>query len=73
MSDVPNGPFGSYDPADHESLGLARIDTTRPHPARIYDFLLGGKDHFQVDRDAAEKVLAAVPSARAEVTANREF
>jgi hypothetical protein len=29
--------------------------------------------HFQVDRDAAEKVVVAVPSARAEVTANREF
>jgi SAM-dependent methyltransferase len=73
VSDAQNGPFVSYDPADPESLRLARIDTTRPHPARIYDFLLGGKDNFQVDRDAAEKVVAAVPTARAEVTANREF
>jgi SAM-dependent methyltransferase len=73
VNDASNGLFASYDPTDLESLRLARIDTTRPHPARIYDFLLGGKDHFQVDRDAAEKVVAAVPSARAEVTANREF
>jgi hypothetical protein len=73
VSDAPNGPFGSYDSTDLESLLPAGIDTTRPHPARIYDFLLGGKDNFQVDREAAEKVVAAVPSARAEVTANREF
>jgi SAM-dependent methyltransferase len=73
VSDVSDGPFLSYDSAEFEKLRLTKIDTTRPHPARIYDFLLGGKDNFQVDRDAAEKVVAAVPSARAEVRANREF
>ena len=52
VSDALDGLFASYDPADLEGLRLARIDTTRPHPARICDFLLGGKD-FPVDRDAA--------------------
>jgi len=37
------------------------IDTTIPHPARIYDFLLGGKTNFAVDRAAAARVVAAVP------------
>ena len=34
--------------------GAARIDMTKPHPARRYDYWLGGKDNFQADRDAAE-------------------
>ncbi|WP_445134419.1 SAM-dependent methyltransferase [Streptomyces sp. DW26H14] len=32
------------------------IDTGRPHPARVYDFLLGGKDHYEVDRELGEKI-----------------
>ena len=31
-----------------------KIDTTKPHAARMYDYLLGGKDHFAVDRAIAE-------------------
>ncbi|MBP0460674.1 SAM-dependent methyltransferase [Streptomyces montanisoli] len=33
-----------------------RIDTSRPHPARVYDYLLGGKDHYEVDRQLGEKI-----------------
>ncbi|WP_327398966.1 SAM-dependent methyltransferase [Streptomyces sp. NBC_01288] len=32
------------------------IDTSRPHSARMYDYYLGGKDHFEVDKQAAEAV-----------------
>ncbi|HEY2269789.1 MAG TPA: SAM-dependent methyltransferase, partial [Streptosporangiaceae bacterium] len=32
---------------------LARFDTTVPHPARVYDAWLGGKDNFAADRAAA--------------------
>jgi O-methyltransferase involved in polyketide biosynthesis len=32
------------------------------HPARIYDYWLGGKDNFAADRRAAEEVLAVMPS-----------
>lgn len=49
------------------------IDTTRPHPARIYDYGLGGKNHFAADREVAEKVLAAVPSLRIAARENRAF
>ena len=31
------------------------IDTSRPHPARMYDFYLGGKDNYPVDREAAQQ------------------
>ncbi len=49
------------------------IDTSRPHPARMYDYGLGGKNHFAVDREAAEKVLASWPTARTAARENRAF
>jgi len=39
----------------------------------MYDYYLGGKDNFPADREAAEKVIAALPSARANARANRAF
>ncbi|MFD5073471.1 SAM-dependent methyltransferase [Streptomyces sp. NPDC058371] len=50
-----------------------RIDTSRPHPARIYDYLLGGKDNYPVDEAAAEQILVHTPTARTAVRANRLF
>ncbi|WP_202234333.1 SAM-dependent methyltransferase [Actinacidiphila reveromycinica] len=49
------------------------IDTSRPHPARIYDYLLGGKDNYQVDREAGEQLIGVAPEARIGVQANRAF
>ena len=49
------------------------IDTEKPHPARIYDYLLGGKDNFPVDREAAERTLKILPELRAMARANRAF
>ncbi|MGW3954361.1 SAM-dependent methyltransferase [Streptomyces sp. NPDC004752] len=49
------------------------IDTSRPHPARIYDYLLGGKDNYLVDRDAGDALAAAAPEVRIGVQANRAF
>jgi hypothetical protein len=49
------------------------IDTTRPHQARIYDYWLGGKDNFAVDREAAERALAVYPGLRRGVRAQRAF
>jgi trans-aconitate methyltransferase len=49
------------------------IDTSKAHQARIYDYWLGGKDNFAVDRDAAEQALAAYPGLRRGVRAQRAF
>jgi trans-aconitate methyltransferase len=55
----------------HEAL--EGIDTSKAHQARIYDYWLGGKDNFAVDRDAAEQALAAYPGLRRGVRAQRAF
>jgi hypothetical protein len=49
------------------------FDTTVAHPARVYDYWLGGKDNFQADRDAAELAVAAYPNILPGVQANRAF
>ncbi|MFC1409583.1 SAM-dependent methyltransferase [Streptacidiphilus sp. N1-12] len=48
-----------------------RIDV--PHPARMYDYYLGGKDSFPADRAAAGRVVALFPQVRATARANRRF
>ncbi|MGH3245605.1 MAG: SAM-dependent methyltransferase [Trebonia sp.] len=51
----------------------AEIDTSKPHAARIYDFFLGGENHFAADREVAEKSLASVPSGRVGSREQRAF
>jgi hypothetical protein len=49
------------------------IDTSKPHPARMYDYFLGGKDNYEVDQEAAEQFMKAAPEVRDGVRANRYF
>jgi DNA-binding NarL/FixJ family response regulator len=49
------------------------IDTSRPHPARMYDYFIGGKNNFVADRETAEKMLVAMPGARTGARENRAF
>ncbi|GAA1225018.1 SAM-dependent methyltransferase [Kitasatospora nipponensis] len=51
----------------------AELHPEIPHPARMYDYYLGGKDNFPADREAAEKVLALGPLVRISARANRAF
>ena len=46
-----------------------------PSPARMYDYFLGGKDHYPADREAAEKVIASMPAGyiRTAARQNRGF
>jgi hypothetical protein len=50
---------------------LSEIDTTRPHPARMYDAYLGGKDNYAADREAVRQILHSWPEVRAMARANR--
>jgi hypothetical protein len=49
------------------------IDVSRPHSARMYDYFLGGKDHFAADRETAEKAMRSWRSVRTAVRENRAF
>jgi hypothetical protein len=51
--------------------GPLDLDTSVPSPARMYDYWLGGKDHFPVDRRAGEAVLEVFPEMRRGVRENR--
>ena len=53
--------------------GPTEMDQNRPTPARIYDYMLGGDNHFPADRQAAEQILAAVPEVKDAAWANRGF
>ncbi len=49
------------------------IDPSRPHPARMYDYYIGGKNHFAADRAVANPALACWPAARTGLRENRRF
>ncbi|MEV2246605.1 SAM-dependent methyltransferase [Streptomyces sp. NPDC049970] len=50
-----------------------RIDTSRPHPARMYDWFLGGKDNYPVDEAMARQMLAVEPGVPVMAKVNRAF
>ncbi|WP_322768718.1 SAM-dependent methyltransferase [Frankia sp. Cr1] len=60
-------------PEDQGDQTPVGIDVSVPHPARLYDYYLGGKDNFPADRAAAERVLDAAPEARLMARENRRF
>jgi hypothetical protein len=54
-------------------FAASQIDTSKPHPARMYDAYLNGKDNYPVDREAVRQVLRDFPEVRAIARANRAF
>ncbi|GGW24218.1 SAM-dependent methyltransferase [Streptomyces xantholiticus] len=51
----------------------ARIDTTRPHPARVYDWFLGGKDNYPVDEELGRHIMGLDGTAKHVARTNRWF
>jgi hypothetical protein len=51
----------------------APLTASRPHIARVYDYLLGGKDNFAADRAVAEQILASLPAVQVGVRAQRDL
>jgi S-adenosyl methyltransferase len=65
--------FSAVDAAVGDDGPGPEIDTSKPHPARMYDYYIGGKNHFAADRALADKALAAWPSGRIGLRENRKF
>ena len=50
-----------------------RIRTDQPHTARIWNYWLGGKDHYEVDQVAGDQIRALHPGIGDYALADRQF
>lgn len=71
---------GEQQQAQGASAGLAQyraeefdLDLSKPHPARLYDYFLGGKTNYAVDREGAAKVIQEFPNIQLAARYNRSF
>jgi hypothetical protein len=69
MTDLP---VGGYDGDDDHGVHPG-FDISVAHPARVYDYWLGGKDNFAADKLVAEEVIAVRPTIIRDIRANRAF
>jgi len=58
------------EPLDSEPAN-GDFDPARPNAARVYDYLLGGKDNFAADRAVGDQIIASLPEVQAGVQAQR--
>jgi SAM-dependent methyltransferase len=49
------------------------FDPTKAHSARVYDYYLGGKDHYAADRETGQKAMQSWRAVRTAVRENRAF
>jgi hypothetical protein len=66
-------PRGWSSSAEEAQDQLSRLDTSVVHPARRYNYWLGGKDNYEVDRQSGDATAAMFPSIRTAVVENRRF
>jgi hypothetical protein len=57
----------------YPEVGPPGVNINVPHSARIYDYWLGGKDNFAVDRAVGEAMIRAIPGMRYMAGENRKF
>jgi len=59
--------------AGSDRQDIPEINTSVPHPARVYNYFLGGTDNFEADRVAAEAAIKAFPKTAESARAARAF
>lgn len=60
-------------PAEYLSWVPADVDLGKPNPARVYDYVLGGANNFEVDREFAKHLMRMMPDAQSLAQENRGF
>lgn len=56
-----------------EGFAPEQIDTSKAHSARVYDYWLNGKSHYEVDAEAAEEMVRIWPAVKTAARLNRDF
>src|SRR5688572_26241541 len=64
------GPVTAETPNPDAGTG---IDTTVPHSARVWNYWLGGKDNYAVDRATGDAVIAVYPQIKVNARESRKF
>ena len=72
-ADAAVAPGSGAVPTELDTWAPVRIDTSVAHPARMYDYYLGGKDNFPADREAAERIITMGADVREGARTNRAF
>ena len=70
---TPNDDWRRAATAEQMSALTRTIDPTVAHIARVQDYWLGGKDHFEADRVAGDEAIAQLPDMAASVRNTRAF
>ena len=73
MTDVRSAAQGDSGPDNLESTAGTGIDTSVPHSARIWNYWLGGKDNYAVDREAGDQYRAIFPGITDVARTSRAF
>ncbi|MFB4280101.1 MULTISPECIES: SAM-dependent methyltransferase [unclassified Nonomuraea] len=60
-------------PDSEQESAPSGIDTSKPSVARVYDYFLGGKDNYEIDRHVATAALQIAPDAPEAAQSNRQF
>jgi O-methyltransferase involved in polyketide biosynthesis len=60
-------------PPENPEVSAPRIDTSVPHNARIWNYWLGGKDNYPVDREMGEQIRSFFPEIVDNAVADRGF
>ncbi|MER8090160.1 SAM-dependent methyltransferase [Streptomyces sp. NPDC094048] len=57
----------------HESYNAEQFHSAVPHSARVWNYWIGGKDHYPVDQELGDQVIASYPQTRELALASRAF
>jgi S-adenosyl methyltransferase len=63
----------THDPPSCSQERLPGVDATRAHTARVWNYWLGGKDNYSVDREVGDQVFAVLPDIVDAARAQRGF